>query len=228
MKGKIISILIMTLLIAATVLPAAGIITITTKKVEKPLSHDTIIEQELEDTPEINKPDGTTSPRTATKTGYLSVPAAAFIPEKNTVEYFGFGSFLEGIGWFYTPVYLPHEATVSEVNFYWSDLSVGIDTKLILVRYPMGGAEEEMALVETSGSSGDGFSIDNTIDFADIDNAGYSYFLGVGLHDDITYFNALITYTYETGGGSGDMDNNQQSQSNLQIYPNSQPISITR
>ena len=191
MKAKIICILVLTLLIA-TAIPVVGIMNIgnTTKT-------------------ETNKPQPS-----ATKTGYLSVPAGAFIAESTTREYYNFGSYFYGKGWFYAPVYLPNEATVIKLTFYWYDYSVS-DAQLLLLRYPFGGSEEKMVDIWTSGYGGNGFTEENTIDFADIDNTGYSYFLAVSLTDvgNLQYHTVLIEYTYVTGGSSGeDITENEQVQ----------------
>ena len=185
MKAKIISILVVTLLIA-TALPAIGIMNISQKTKTEP-----------------NDPQPA-----ATKTGYLSVPAAAFVAEYETTDYDNFGSFISGTnGLFCAPLYLPHEATITKVTFYWEDTSMAWDGYLALFRYPLGGTDEYMADTSTSGSSGSGVSVDNTINNAKIDNTGYSYFLWLstpGTIYDIKYRNALIEYTYETGVSIGE------------------------
>jgi hypothetical protein len=194
MKVKIVCILVMTLLIASA-LPAVGIMNIgnTTKT-------------------EPNDPQPA-----ATKTDYLSVPAAAFIPSDDSTTYHNFGTWLAGEwGAFCAPVYLPNGATVNKVTFYWHDSSVAGDAWLTLIRYPFSGYDEFMAEVYSSGNAGSGFSEDNTIDYAVIDNIGYSYFLWVEIPDllyTIYYNNVLIEYTYETGGSSGeDIVENEQTQ----------------
>jgi hypothetical protein len=201
MKAKIIYILVCTLLIAAAVLPAAGIMKIGQTTTTEP-----------------NDPQPT-----AIKTGYLSVPAAAFVAYTETKDYENWGSFIWGNGWFHAPIYLPNDATVTKLTFYWYDGSVPSDARLILVRYPMGGSEEDMAEVDSSGSSGAGFGEDNTIDLSIIDNIGYSYILALRLYDNpnLIYYNALIEYTYDAGGSSGEdiAENGQPQESQGYVIP---------
>jgi hypothetical protein len=182
MKKKIVGMLVCTLLIAAAVLPAAGIMNIGHTKTEP------------------NNPQPA-----ATKTGYFTVPAAAFIAEDDTISYHNYASWLTGRGAFCAPVYLPNEATVTKLIFFYSDLSSGYNAELGLFRYPFGATEELMSYVETSGNTGNGYIEDNTIDYADIDNYRNSYFLWfdnpANIYD-IYFLSVIIEYTYETGGSS--------------------------
>ena len=190
MKKKIIGILVCALLIA-TALPAVGIMNIS---------------QTMKTEPSDPQP-------AAIQTGYLSVPAAAFTPEDQLINFFNYGSYITGDGWFYAPVNIHNEATVTKLTFYWSDFSVS-DARLILIR-SFNGLEDQMAEASTSGSAGGGFSEDITISNALIDNTAYSYFLALDLADmhSIYYYNAIIEYTYATGENSGgDIVENEQTQ----------------
>jgi hypothetical protein len=192
MKKKIVGIFVSMLLIA-TALPAVGIMTISNTKTSEPNDPQPI----------------------ATQTGYLSVPAAAFTPEDQLNNYDNYGSYLTGVGWFYAPVYLHNEATVTKLTFYWSDLSVANDAHLLLIRYPFGGSEDQMADIYSSGSGGAGSDWDITINFPVIDNTRYSYFLCVSLNDifSIFYYNAVIEYTYVCGVSIGEETvENEQTQ----------------
>ena len=198
MNRKLVSILVCTLLIATT-LPVVGLMNIGRTIKTEPTDPE---------------------PR-VTLVGYLSVPAAAYVPESGTINCYNYGSYLTGDGWFYAPVNLPDGAIVSKLSFYWDDISSS-DAHLILLRYPMGGLEEFMADIYTSGSGGAGFGVDVTIDYPDINNVGYSYFLALSLSDiySIYYNNALIEYTYTIPGSSG-----EDTTENEQIQENQVPLS---
>ena len=178
-------------MLAVVVLPAAGIMNI---------GHTTTTE------PSDPQP-------AATKTGYFSMPAAAFNPVQDTVSFSNAGNYVSGDGPLIAPVYLPHEATVTKLTFYWADYNGGHNGRIFLVRYPMSGNNQVMAEAHTSGSSGDGSSYDDTIDNPKIDNALFSYFAVFDITDTLVVcYNVQIEYTYETVISSEEMANSQQTQ----------------
>ena len=217
MNKKTIGILICMLLIAAAVLPVAGIMTVrNTKRVERSLSSDKVIKQNIEDPLIINEKEDPTPQPGIIKTGYLSIPSADFVPFDHTIQYYNYGNYLTG-EWasFFAPVYLPHEAKVTKLTFYWEDHSTTYDTELNFNRYPFGGANELMASVKSSGNTGTGSSQDITIDYADIDNSGYCYFLHLFIPDiiyTIFYDSAVIEYEYEVRVNLNDISEGQQTQ----------------
>jgi len=209
MKKEIVGILVCTLLIAAAVLPVAGVMTIDKSKIkEKILGFDDA---------KVSSADDVINPEPlATKTGYLSIPAAAFEVKSDSDTYTNLGYEVYGAGSksliFSAPVQLPHEATVTKVTFYWKDISLK-DGSLKLMRNLMDGTTENMAEVTTVGNSGVGSSYDDTIDYAEIDNSLYSYFLEMELFGEIvSSYGAIIEYTYESGGSSEDMAGGEESQ----------------
>lgn len=196
MNKKIIGILVCMLVATVAVLPAAGIVKMGTTK----NSSDNTLERE------INEPAGhAPEPATATKTSYLSIPAAAFTPRNNDMYVKNEGYYLTGEGFFVAPVYLPHGATVTNLSYYWKNEAPAC-TRLHLSRNYMDGTAEEMANTWIDGSiHGNGVTWTDRIDYAEIDNSLYSYFLEIGIGPDMFCYGVIIEYTYTSGDGSEDM-----------------------
>jgi len=135
----------------------------------------------------------------ATQTDYFSIPAAAFIPESSSMTYSGSGNLIGGEGEFYAPVYLPNEAQVTKILFFWSDYYGSGDGTASLLRYSFGApSTNTMGEASTSGSTGSGASEDTTIDNAEIDNSQYSYFVALDFPSGIiNCYNVIIEYNYE-------------------------------
>jgi len=207
MKKKTVVILVCALLIAAAVLPAAGIINISnTKPAENSFDFDAASERE------ISEPDDPEPEPTATKTGYLSIPAAAFTPRDNDMYVKNEGYQLTGEGFFIAPVYLPNGATVVNLTYYWRN-EVSASARAHLSRNYMNGATDELANVWIDGSvQGYGVSWINTIDFAEIDNSRYSYFLELGIGSGMDVYGFKIEYTYKSGGSTEDTADIEESQ----------------
>lgn len=135
--------------------------------------------------------------------GYLSVPAAAFVPKDPTHEYYNDGYRLinpaTGVGPdFVAPVHLPNGATVTKVVVYfYDDSSDGSDYVWVwLGRNEHDNDFSTMAYV-FSTDVGDGSNHDDTIDYATIDNSQYSYFLELDLHSTaVVAYGVIIEYTY--------------------------------
>ena len=87
------------------------------------------------------------------KTGYVSVPAAAFDIGADYGSYINNGNAVWGTDGFLAPVYLPHGATVTRVTFFWMDDNALDEGRLSLTRSYMNGAGGGMAIVYTSGDS---------------------------------------------------------------------------
>ena len=123
-----------------------------------------------------------------TKTSYLSVPAAAFMPVTND-DYNNDGSYVykygsTGCNNFCAPVHLPHGATVTKVTFYWYDNNTSYDGKVQLFRrYHSLSLNYKMAEVSSTGSSGNGSGYDDSISYATVDNSINAYFLYMYLSD---------------------------------------------
>ncbi|UCF12376.1 MAG: hypothetical protein JSW06_10120 [Thermoplasmatales archaeon] len=134
----------------------------------------------------------------ATKTDYFSIPAAAFNPEGSSTTYSIDGTYLNGVGEFFAPVYLPSKATVTKLLFFWADYNGPEDGTVRLKRYAFGASASTMAEASTSGSTGSGASEDNSIDNAEIDNSQYSYFVVFDVPSAVIICNnVIIEYNYE-------------------------------
>ena len=158
--------------------------------------------------------DDTTPQPLATQTGYFSIPAAAFNPEGSSMTYSSSGNRISGEGKFYAPVYLPNEATVTKLLFFWSDYDGPDDGTASLLRYSFGApSTNTMAEASTSGSTGSGASEDTTIDAAEIDNSQYSYFVALDFPSGvINCYNVIIEYDYEVESVSVNVINDEEIQ----------------
>ena len=213
MKTKIIGILVCTLVTAAAVLPAAGIMNISnTKPANSYIDSDTVLEQGIEDSSEIDEPDNPAPMPRCTLTGYLSIPPAAFTPRNHDTYFENKGFILYGDDddpEFVAPVYLPHGATVTNITYYWIN-EAPASFRLYLYRNHMNGITDEMALVWVL-DSGTGSSWTDEIDYADIDNSLYSYYIRTSLITDMGCYGVVIEYSYTRGSSSVSMDEGEES-----------------
>ena len=114
-------------------------------------------------------------------TGYISIPAAAFVSAYSD-DYVYSTSYLMNLDttstYFYGSVQLPHGATVTNVTSYWYDTDVSSNMFIELQRVEVGSGIV-MADVDSSGSDGEGTTVDTIISGAVIDNSQYSYHIWV-------------------------------------------------
>ena len=212
MKKKIIGIFVVMLVMTSAVISVAGIMNnSSTKKIEKPVSADATIEQNVEDSPEINEPNENIPMPTAANTCYLSVPAGAFIPISEYESYTNWGYTVYGNAKFIAPVYLPDGATVTKLSYHWTDSSTQLNGHLSLCVNYMTDWFNIMADVYSSGSNGVGNSFDNTIDHATIDNIHQSYYLYLITHPQVACNGAIIEYTCPTVNNFDKISESQQS-----------------
>ena len=139
-------------------------------------------------------------------TSYLSIPAAAFVPQYNyDAETYNGGSIVRTLSGSYdifnAPVQLPHGATVTKMTVYWYDNYAGDNGTIALRRSSFSLFPLTMAEVTTSGSGGNGSGVDSTIDYAQIDNSQYTYYLTAQLPTDGTdyvgLYGVVIEYTID-------------------------------
>ena len=214
MKKKIIGIFICTLVMAATIVSAAGIMDIRSSEESVTDLNTNSIEiysnRQLQTNEQHEEND--TPQQLATKTGYLAVPPAAFIPDSTYWNYQNDGYRVFGVATLIAPVYILDGATITKLEYHWIDASPTFDGYLaLMVNYNTGWAEI-MAECRTSGDSGHSMmTFDNTIDHATIDNFHQSYYLYTLTFDQVALYGVKIEYTYVTKGTSESMFENEKS-----------------
>ena len=135
-----------------------------------------------------------------TKTSYISISPSAFRPPRDGYDFVNNGASLKNVDSssdvYLAPLELPHGAKITNMTWYWHDLS-GEDGSLWLYRSDFDGTPGPKASCFSSGNSGDGSSYDNSVSQPWIDNSQYHYWLSVTLEDsDIYCYGALIEYTF--------------------------------
>ncbi len=144
----------------------------------------------------------------STKTGYLSIPAAAFNPRRETYDYYqaNFISMDSGSGYFYAPVQLPQGAVITKLRYNALD-NDGVDyTSARIYRFDNfdAGTMHVMAFL-TTGVTADSISWQSlsttAISNATVDNDSYAYVVEVFLDGSGVYAgNTVIEYTYTSPG----------------------------
>jgi hypothetical protein len=136
--------------------------------------------------------------------GCVSIPAAAFVPGRNTVNARNLGYQLYNadtvfVVHFYAPVQLPQGVTITNFTTYWYDTV----SENITCMLRMGGELGPlviMANADSQADSGYGSSFDDTIIVPTIDNTEYNYFVQVtfqpNVGDSLRFYQALIEYEY--------------------------------
>ena len=210
MKKKIFVIFVFMLLIATAIISAGGIIiknNISDSKENQDESVNLKINRMTDVLKKYNFMNTTTDtiiedepvdPQTkVTKIGYVSIPATAFVPYDNDVYWITNGNIIHGDGTVYAPVYLPHEAEVTMIEFYWKDEDPSADIGAILFRSSLDSNKVELAEAWSSGSSGNGKSSDNIIDYPKIENNIYTYYMSSYVKDSIGIYGVIIRYNYQ-------------------------------
>ncbi|MDX1814217.1 MAG: hypothetical protein R3319_05450 [Candidatus Bathyarchaeia archaeon] len=141
--------------------------------------------------------------------GYISVPAAAFRPHYSTdVVFTGFAT-LRNMDtktvYFSAGVQLPQGAVITNITVYWTDWDPGTDLRCELLGI-RGGTGYVMASVYSTGSAGEGSTVDTSVvsSLATVDNGMYAYGLEVTIpavaDPDDLYFRSpvLIGFEYPT------------------------------
>ncbi len=141
--------------------------------------------------------DGTIS--WAERTGYVSLPAAAFRPAYGGYDFHNAGIRLDNVDgssdFYFAPVQLPHGATVTRLSFYYADDSATGGGVAELRVNDMDDTFRQMAYVTTVDGQASGY--DDTISFATIDNSQYAYYVQCNLDDsDVHAYGVIIEYAY--------------------------------
>ncbi len=149
-------------------------------------------------------PDRVRTPRL----GNISVPAAAFVPSSNTMNWRNLGTLLRnyeisGTATFYAAVQLPQGATVTNLTFYWFDNGIDSALECRLYRYDqtMTWLIAYASNSPPSNAPGDGVSYDDDgiINYAVVDNNKYAYLLGAWVpapSGTYEFHYAVIEYEY--------------------------------
>ena len=112
--------------------------------------------------------------------GFVSINGGTFTPTLSTSMSWGV---LDGEIYntdkifdagFVAPVMLPQGAKVLKLVAYYSDTTT-LDLEVGLYRKPL-GAQQTMAFVKSTGTGGYGYGVDDSINFATVDNQQFSYF----------------------------------------------------
>lgn len=129
-----------------------------------------------------NKFVGTDEPAGAVPLSPISIHASSFQPEDDQIDYIADRLGLRrrsdlGEEAFYSPVMFPHGVTVSKVTMvaYRNDAAAALTVHLL--RVDSTGSHAFMATLAADWTDGAGSIYDDSISYATIDNANYSYCL---------------------------------------------------
>jgi hypothetical protein len=137
---------------------------------------------------------------------WASIHAVAFDTESSTDSRFAYYEKGYGSGFLYAPIPLPHGATIREVRLSGYDSNVGTDygddVAVTLYRVHNSTGPEGLAVLSSTGAPGN--FVVSTSSFAPVvvDNANYSYLIGVsGATDESQYLrNVMVRYELGTPG----------------------------
>ena len=149
--------------------------------------------------------EGTPINKVIFKSGNVSVPAAAFVPQDEEDVYSNLGYVLYNyhtlLCYFYASIQLPHGATVTNLTVYWYDK--GTDYVMCTLYRHNQTIVDVMAYTNSPQTEAPeyGSSYDDTILHATVDNNQYAYYLKLRIppstsHTDYSFQYALIEYTY--------------------------------
>ena len=148
------------------------------------------------------------------KTGHLSIPPSAFIPENQNNTYsHNSGNYLystaTGAKYFFAPVYLPDAAKITKATFEIFDANSSYRLAGVLARRNTSGSSTSIYIM-ASASTSNPFSIpqwqqlaDTSISYDVVDNSNYSYFVQLFFYGNTANVRAgrvLIEYTYTIPG----------------------------
>jgi len=148
----------------------------------------------------------------ATTTGYVSVPAAAFTPQRTDMDWRNYGTELEnwevsGVATYYAGLQLPHGATIMNLTSYWYDDSATNNVVCGIWRFNQTDTNTvTVASGDVSDAPGLGSYHATTMFYPTVDNNNYTYFMFVYLPAPYAnyYFQyAIVEYTLPSGGVGG-------------------------
>jgi hypothetical protein len=130
----------------------------------------------------------------------ISVSAAAFRPEDNTMGFTNHGNVLydysgPGENYYHAPVQLPHGAIITDMTCYYNDSDTYYDFYCWLYRTPMEGTTTSLIAAQSSGYPGDDSTTEKCLTNCQVDNSMYSYFLTWEIDSEsMMGFGVVITY----------------------------------
>jgi hypothetical protein len=137
------------------------------------------------------------------QTGFLMIPAAAFVPETETVVYHsGTELTTTGFGCFYAPVNLPHGAKMTSIAM-WYRKNDAVQSGGQFLRKPVIGFPIIIANLVSANTNGEEKSFAVSItdpSFQLVNNVRYTYSIFRCLSDAESFVGARITYSYTTAG----------------------------
>jgi hypothetical protein len=139
-------------------------------------------------------------------TGYISIPATAFVSTNDDAYIYNFLANLGTISTvsFLGSVQLPHGVTVNNVTFYWYDVDASLSITCYLTRQPKNTMPTYiMATGSSSGSGGYGSTVDTSVSDPSVNNLLYNYILYTSIPvnsptSNLRYQSATIGFTYPT------------------------------
>jgi hypothetical protein len=140
---------------------------------------------------------------TKVQPGTLTLPAAAFTPERNDYAFTNPGGFLHtlnpGVNCFHAPIQLPQRATLNSAGLMYSSTAAGSMTFKILRNF---GGGEQIALVDAVPAATSGDVIENYYATGEhIDNRYYSYFARVCMSQtDAVLYGIQLQFGYRSAG----------------------------
>jgi hypothetical protein len=140
-------------------------------------------------------------------TGYISIPAAAFVEKESTydtsIDYRLTNKDTVPV-WFYGAAEFPHGATITNITSYWSDSDALLDVHCSLIRintgFDGGGwGYNTLAHVDSSGDGSQGSTTYFPSDLT-IDNQKYSYAFVVNIPANVylSFYRVTIGFEYPT------------------------------
>jgi hypothetical protein len=131
------------------------------------------------------------------------IPAAAFVPETETVVYHsGTELTTTGFGCFYAPVNLPHGAKMTSIAM-WYRKNDAVQSGGQFLRKPVIGFPIIIANLVSANTNGEEKSFAVSItdpSFQLVNNVRYTYSIFRCLSDAESFVGARITYSYTTAG----------------------------
>jgi hypothetical protein len=132
------------------------------------------------------------------KPGRISISPAAFQPWQDTYQYerTGRGMHTTSGEYYYAPVYLPDATTVTTVTFYYRDDAATVGQVTVqLKRGAVGNTSTDLMAEVASVDGGYANDLDDSIDYALVNNDGYTYWLYTqfdGILDDNRRIMAIV------------------------------------